>query len=159
MRTPETTFRPLTTFDYPDAPTLYVELVGDIPVPDGAAGKARFAEILSHAGTTVWGADLDGTVVSMATLHVIPNMTFDARPYAIVENVVTLRSQRGMGFGAGVMSAVIDAGWSADAYKIMLLTGKTLGARGFYEKLGFTDQDKYGMTLRRAPSRRPAPCA
>jgi GNAT superfamily N-acetyltransferase len=143
--------------DFVDARALYVELVGDIPVPDGAAGEARFSEILSHPGTTVWGADCMGQVVSMATLHIIPNMTFDARPYAIVENVVTLRSHRGKGLGAGVMSAVIDAGWSANAYKIMLLTGKTLGARGFYEKLGFTDQDKYGMTLRRAPSRRPAP--
>jgi GNAT superfamily N-acetyltransferase len=148
-------YRPLAAADFADAHMLYVELVGDIPVPDGAAGQSRFAEILAHPGTTIWGADCDGKITAMATLHILPNMTFGGRAYAIVENVVTLRSHRGQGLGAGVMAAVIAAGWAADAYKIMLLTGKTLGARGFYEKLGFTDQDKYGMTLRRAPARRP----
>jgi GNAT superfamily N-acetyltransferase len=148
-------FRPLTSADFADARALYVDLVGEIPVPDGAVGQRRFGEILAHPGTTVWGADCDGQIVAMATLHILPNMTFDGRPYAIVENVVTSRSHRGKGLGAGVMSAVIKAAWAAGAYKIMLLTGKTLGARGFYEKLGFTEQDKFGMTLRRAPPRRP----
>jgi GNAT superfamily N-acetyltransferase len=155
MRPADVTYRRLTPADFRDARDLYVELVGDIPVADGAAGETRFGEILAHPGTTVWGADVWGKVTAMATLHVLPNMTFDARPYAIVENVVTLRGHRGHGLGAGVMSAVIEAAWSAGAYKIMLLTGKTLGAHGFYEKLGFTDQDKHGMTLRRAPARRP----
>lgn len=91
----------------------------------------------------------------MATLHVIPNLTFGGRAYAIVENVVTLRAYRGQGFGAAVMEAVVEAAWAANAYKVMLLTGKTMGAKGFYEKLGFTDQDKYGMTIRRAPLRQP----
>ncbi|MFT7594082.1 MAG: hypothetical protein ACI8R4_001400 [Paracoccaceae bacterium] len=37
----------------------------------------------------------------------------------------------------------------------MLLTGKDLGARGFYEKLGYTEDEKFGMILRRAPKRQP----
>lgn len=147
--------RPLTASDYADARALYVELVGDIPVPEGAAGQARFDTILAHDGTTLWGAEVDGRILAMATLHILPNLTFDARPYALIENVVTLRRHRGSGLGSAVMAAAIAAAWSAGAYKIMLLTGKTLGARGFYEKLGFSDQDKYGLTLRRAPARRP----
>jgi GNAT superfamily N-acetyltransferase len=147
--------RRLLTSDYADARALYLDLVGDIPVPAGPAGQARFAEILSHPGTSIWGAERDGRVVSMATLHVMPNMTFGGRAYAIVENVVTLGSHRGQGLGAAVMAGVLAAAWAEDAYKVMLLTSKTLGARGFYEKLGFTDQDKYGMTIRRAPPRSP----
>ena len=147
--------RQLVRTDYDDARALYVDLVGDIPVPDGPEGRERFSEILSLPGTAIWGTEHEGRIVAMATLHVIPNMTFGGRAYAIVENVVTLRAHRGQGFGAAVMAAVVEAAWAADAYKVMLLTGKTMGAKGFYEKLGFTDQDKYGMTIRRAPPRQP----
>jgi GNAT superfamily N-acetyltransferase len=147
--------RRLEATDYDDARALYLDLVGDIPVPDGTEGRSRFSEILSHPGTAIWGAEYKGRIVAMATLHVIPNMTFGGRAYAMVENVVTLRIHRGLGFGAAVMNAVNEAAWAADAYKVMLLTGKALGAKGFYYKLRFTDQDKYGMTIRRAPARRP----
>lgn len=147
--------RQLVRTDYDDARALYVDLVGDIPVPDGLEGREKFSEILSLPGTAIWGAEHQGRIVAMATLHVIPNLTFGGRAYAIVENVVTLRAYRGQGFGAAVMEAVVEAAWAANAYKVMLLTGKTMGAKGFYEKLGFTDQDKYGMTIRRAPLRQP----
>jgi GNAT superfamily N-acetyltransferase len=152
---PSHRLRKLVASDFADARALYVDLVGDIPVPDGADGRVRFVEILAHPGTAIWGLETENQIVAMATLHVIPNMTFGGRSYAIVENVVTLRSHRGRGYGAAVMEAVLGAAWAADAYKVMLLTGKTLGAKGFYEKLGFTDQDKYGMTIRRARSRQP----
>jgi GNAT superfamily N-acetyltransferase len=147
--------RPLVVSDYADARVLYVQLVGDIPVPDGLAGQHRFAEVLGHPGTTVWGAVVADKVVAMATVHILPNMTFGGRPYAMIENVVTRDDKRGTGLGAVVMRAAIGAAWAADAYKIMLLTGRTLGAKGFYERLGFTDGDKHGMTLRRAPPRNP----
>jgi hypothetical protein len=49
-----------------------------------------------------------------------------------------------------------DTAWAADAYKIMLLTGRTAGARGFYERLGYSGGDKHAMTLRRAPARKSA---
>jgi GNAT superfamily N-acetyltransferase len=150
-------YRQLTAADYPDALCLYKELVGTIPVPDGAAGVARFTDVLQHPGTTIWGADLDGGIASMATLHILPNMTFSARPYCLVENVVTLRAMQGRGLARGVMQALMQAAWAVDAYKIMLLTGKGQGAKGFYEKLGFSDDQKYGMMIRRAPARRPNP--
>ena len=35
------------------------------------------------------------------------------------------------------MEKLVAAAWAAGAYKIMLLTGKTQGAAGFYRKLGF----------------------
>jgi GNAT superfamily N-acetyltransferase len=80
-------------------------------------------------------------------------MTYEGRPYAVIENVVTLKRCQGQGLGRMVMQAAIDAAWVAGAYKVMLLTGKSLGAKGFYEKLGFTSEEKFGMTLRRAPPR------
>jgi ribosomal protein S18 acetylase RimI-like enzyme len=142
--------RPLIETDFADAVALYQELVGGIPV---ANDPATFAKLLRHDGLTIWGAVVDRVVVSMVTLHVLPNMTFGGRPYALIENVVTAARMQGAGIGRSVMQAAMDAAWAEDAYKIMLLTGQNSGAKGFYEKLGFTADQKHGMILRRAPQR------
>lgn len=144
-----------TIADFEQLNRLYKDLVGRIDVPSGEAGKARLTHVLDHPGTSITVAELDTQIVSMATLHLLPNMTFGGRSYGLVENVVTLRSHHGRGIGRAVMERIADRAWEADAYKIMLLTGKDLGARGFYEKLGYTGDEKHGMTLRRAPKRQP----
>ncbi|MEL6218731.1 MAG: GNAT family N-acetyltransferase [Pseudomonadota bacterium] len=141
--------------DYEAVLALYRELMGENPVIEGANGERRFAEVLAHPGTTLFVAEEDGAVVSVATLHVLPNMTFGGKPYALVENVVTLARCQGRGLGTQVMEHLIEAAWGAGCYKIMLLTAQGYGARDFYAKLGFSDTDKHGMTLRRAPPRRP----
>lgn len=146
-------YRKLTVDDYADALALYNELAGDNPVVSGVWGEDRFAQILHHDGTTIFGAVLDGTVVSMATLHILPNMTYDGRPYCLIENVVTHFADQGQGYGRGVLETAIKAAWNAKAYKIMVLTGKTNDVKGFYQKCGFSEDDKFGLTLRRAPLR------
>lgn len=151
----EPIFRRATVSDFADLYSLYKELVGSIDVAQGAAGRARLAQVLGHPGTSIHTAELDGRLVSMATLHLLPNMTFGGRPYALAENVVTLKACQGRGLGRRVMDQLAQAAWAAGAYKIMLLTGQELGARGFYEKLGYSAEEKFGMTLRRAPKRQP----
>ncbi len=141
--------------DLADAQALYRELVGSIPIAEGERAAETWAALLSHPGSSVWVAELDGRLVSIASLHVLPNMTFGGRPYAMIENVVTLEAYQRRGLGRAVMEAAIEEAWRQEVYKIMLLTGRTLGAKGFYEKLGFTAGDKHGMSLRRAPQRRP----
>lgn len=143
-------YRTLRPGDFDDALALYRELSGTRPVADGEFGRDCFRQILYREGTAIHGAETDGRVVSMATLHLMPNMTYGGRPYALVENVVTLKTHQGQGIGRGVMNALIDTAWAADAYKIMLLTGRRAEARGFYEKLGFDGDEKHGMILRRA---------
>ena len=77
-------------------------------------------------------------------------------PYALIENVATARAAQRQGLGRLVMETAAEAAWARNAYKIMLLTGQTLGARGFYERLGYAADQKHGMVLRRAPQRQPA---
>ena len=136
--------------DRGDLLALYRALVGDAPL----GGEDAVLAVLAHSGTEIWACAEGGRLVAMATLHLLPNATQGGRPYAVVENVVTLPDYEGQGFGRRVMQAVIAAAWDADAYKVMLMTGKTGQAKGFYERLGFTDDEKWGMTLRRAPLRR-----
>ena len=149
--------RPARAEDFEPAVTLYRQMGGAVTVIDGPEGARRWREIVDHPGTQVFTLELaDSVLAALATLHVLPNMTFGGRPYALIENVVTGCKHRGMGYGRLVMQAAIDAAWAADAYKIMLLTGRNRpdgGVAGFYESLGFSSDDKHGMTLRRAPSR------
>lgn len=142
-------YRKLTVGDYPDALALYNELDQKMPALSGAWGEDRFAEVLHHDGTTIFGAVLDGKVVSMATLHILPNMTWEGRPYALIENVITHYADQGQGYGRGVMDMAISAAWGAKVYKIMLLTGRQNDTAGFYEKCGFDADEKLGFVLRR----------
>jgi GNAT superfamily N-acetyltransferase len=141
--------RALICSDFEDAQALYCELTGE----ESVASKAQFEAVICHSGTQIIGCEVGGKLASMATLHLLPNMTNGGRPYGLVENVVTLAAVQGHGFGRAVMEAVIASAWAANAYKIMLLTGKAADARGFYKKLGFSDEHKHGMMLRRVALR------
>ncbi len=145
--------RKLRKSDYDNAVALYRELSGETHVAEGHSDKKHFAELLAHPGTCLFGAVVKQTIVSMLTLHTLPNMTYGGRPYCLIENVVTLRQFQGQGLAKQVMSAAIKDAWAANAYKIMLLTGQLAGAKGFYEKLGFSADQKFGMALRRVPPR------
>lgn len=137
--------RTLTLQDAREALILYNELTVGPP----ARGTAAFKAVLNHQGTEVFGAFDKDTLAAMVTLHLLPNVVWDARPYALVENVVTRISHQKRGFGRRVMQAAIHAAWAADAYKIMLMTGQKRGATGFYEALGFSRKDKFAMVMRR----------
>lgn len=141
--------RRLTTGDYKLARALYGELTTGYSLPDLHDGRAAFGRILTHPGTMILGATDGDRVVSMATLHILPNMTYDARPYALIENVATAQSHEGRGFGRAVMQFAAETAWDANVYKIMLLTGRANGVKGFYERLGYVADEKYGLVLRR----------
>jgi GNAT superfamily N-acetyltransferase len=144
-------YRKLEERDFGDVSVLYTALVDDVEL---APDHVQFSKVISQEGSAIYGAELDGRIVAMATLHVLPNLS-KARPvYCLVENVVTLRAFQGQGLGRCVMNAVIEAAWAAGAYKIMLLTGSDAGAKGFYEKLGFSAESKIGMQMRRVPARK-----
>ncbi len=149
---PNLTVRRLNTDDFEHIISLINELTAGEPLTNDEAKRAHFARLLEHDGTSVFGVELYDQIVSCATLHILPNMTYGGRPYCLVENVVTLQAYRGKGYGRMVMHAVRDAAWEADAYKIMLLTGQTRGAKGFYESLGYKADQKHGMVLRQIPS-------
>jgi GNAT superfamily N-acetyltransferase len=104
--------------------------------------------VLNHPGTDVYGMFEGDALRAMATLHLLPNVTRNARPYALIENVVTATAHRRRGFARAVLETCIQASRDGGAYKIMLLTGQARGAIGFYKKVGFREDDKFGLTIR-----------
>mmetsp|Transcript_18519 Transcript_18519/g.30327 ORF Transcript_18519/g.30327 Transcript_18519/m.30327 type:complete len:149 (+) Transcript_18519:989-1435(+) len=139
--------RPLTADDHAQVLPLYAVLGGSTDDP------GAFRTMLAHPGTTIWGSFDEASLKAMVTLHILPNLTQNGRPYALIENVASLPSARGQGHARAAMQAAIAAAWDANVYKIMLLTGQNTGAKGFYEALGFRADQKYGMQLRKVPPR------
>jgi GNAT superfamily N-acetyltransferase len=143
-------FRRLEARDFDDVAVLFAELACE-PI---SFDSGPYMKTLEFQGTLMFGAEVDGRVVSMATLHILPNLGGARLAYGLVENVVTLQMFQKQGLGYGVMNMLIDAAWAAGAYKIMLLTGSDAGAVGFYEKLGFSGESKIGMQMRKIPVRK-----
>ncbi|MFK0205319.1 GNAT family N-acetyltransferase [Agrobacterium sp. NPDC090283] len=134
--------------DLPDLLELYQALNPSDPVLSAQEAGAAFAAMLAQPGLTVFVATDNGEAVATATLLIAPNLTRAARPYAFIENVVTLEARRGRGYGRAVVRHAIEVAFAANCYKVMLLTGRQRPeVHAFYESCGFV-QNKTGFQIR-----------
>jgi GNAT superfamily N-acetyltransferase len=120
---------------------LYVELARDRAdaMPASVEVTARvLAEIARRPDRWLLVAELgDGEVVGTVDLMLVPNLTHDARPWAIVENVVVAEANRRQGIGEALMQEAMGRARSANCYKLQLVSGKERGpAHEFYRALG-----------------------
>lgn len=93
---------------------------------------------------------IDGIIVSSCTCIIIPNLTHNVRPYALIENVVTHRDYRNKGYATECLNYAKEVAIKNNCYKIMLMTGsKEISTLNFYKKAGYSDKDKtpYNMWL------------
>lgn len=87
--------------------------------------------------------EVDGKIVSSCTCLIIPNLTHGVRPYAFVENVVTLEGYRGKGYATQCLDYARDLARKEDCYKMMLMTGsKRETTLRFYENAGYEKETK-----------------
>lgn len=111
------------------------------PQPDRA--NRAWQAILADRGHHIFLGLEDGRPVSSCVLAVIPNLTRNARPYGLVENVVTHPDFRGGGRATALLKHAAQAAAQADCYKVMLLTGrKDEATLRFYRGAGFRSEDK-----------------
>jgi GNAT superfamily N-acetyltransferase len=108
-----------------------------------------WARICNDRGLQYLGAEVDGTLVATCTLTVIPNLTRAARPYGLIENVVTHPDFRRRGIGTALLRATLHIAWECGCYKVMLLTSrKDEATLRFYEQAGFEGGVKTGFIAR-----------
>ncbi|NMG09847.1 GNAT family N-acetyltransferase [Brasilonema sp. UFV-L1] len=91
-------------------------------------------------------ADLASQLVATCNLTIVPNLTRGARPYGIIENVVTHSDYRQQGIGTQVLHYALNLAWEQQCYKVMLLTSsKREETLHFYERAGFKRGVKTGF--------------
>lgn len=129
--------------DLPGLLQLYLHLHEDHIPEDGPRLQAAWQAILSDENHHIIVDEADGALVSSCVCAVIPNLTRDARPYALIENVVTRSDCRRQGRATACLRSAVEIARSAGCYKVMLLTGaKDAATLGFYRRAGFNDTDK-----------------
>lgn len=116
---------------------LYRHLNPDDPVLSETEAEAAWTRLLTSPNR-VFVAELAGRLVSSCTLIIAPNLTRNARPFGLIENVVTYADFRRRGLGRAVLAAALQAAWDHGCYKVMLMTGsKRESTLHFYEGSGF----------------------
>lgn len=104
--------------------TLYRQLSPHSPELEDGVACATFQTILDDPGMQVLVAERGG-LLGTGMLVIVPNLTQGARPYALIENVVTRADVRGQGVGTALMRAAVTRAQAQGVYKVMLITGRT----------------------------------
>ena len=123
--------------------TLYTQL-HDNPIPsEGEALSALWEQICADPNHHIIVAEENGRIVSSCVVVIIPNLTQNQRPYALVENVITDEKYRNKGFATACLNYAKALATAENCYKIMLLTGsKKESTLRFYERAGYNRNDK-----------------
>lgn len=85
--------------------------------------------------------EINGKIVSSCVI--VPNLTRNIRPYALIENVVTNEGYRGKGYATECLNYAKETAIKNNCYKMMLLTGtKSENTLAFYKSAGYNSDDK-----------------
>jgi len=118
----------------------------DEPQPDAATVARVWDEQCNDPKLHCLVATVNDTPVASCILAIIPNLTRGARPYGLIENVVTHVDYRRQGVGTALLRHTLAIAWKHNCYKVMLLTGhKDEGVFRFYEQAGFRRDVKTGF--------------
>lgn len=129
---------------------LYEHLIPDDPkLKIDSTLKEHWNEILSNPCYFYLVIEENDMLVSSCNLTVIKNMTRSARPYGIIENVVTHPDYRNKGYGTAVLKRAIEIAKGKNCYKVILTTSrKDECTLSFYENAGFDKGEKTAFIVR-----------
>jgi N-acetylglutamate synthase-like GNAT family acetyltransferase len=106
------------------------------PLPE--AYQRAFEEVAADSRQQVLVAEAEGRVVATLTLVIVPNLSYRARSWAIVENIVVDEGERDKRYGESLMRHAVEEARQAGCYRVSLTCNKgRADARRFYERLGF----------------------
>lgn len=133
--------------ELPQLLDLYRQLnPNDAPLPPIDAVNAIWEEIQANPRLHYFVIAIDNRLVSTCALTIVPNLTRGARPYGLIENVITDVANRRQGYAGALLRAALNYAWSVNCYKVMLMTGsKRESTLRFYESVGFRRDIKVGL--------------
>ena len=125
---------------------LYRDLNVDDLAPTPERAREVWTQILAEESVRLLVGELDGALVASCVLVLVPNLTRGGRPYALIENVVTVAEHRKKGFATAILRHALEEAWARDCYKVMLLSGsRREETLAFYERAGFQRGVKTGF--------------
>ncbi len=139
----ETTVREAADGDLPRIVELLAQLSLDAPreefgPPLPESYRSAFREVEADPRQRLFVVETEGRIVGAASLVIVPNLSHQGRPYAIVENVVVDAAKRGGGYGELLLRYAMAEARRAGCYKLSLTSNKQRrDAHRFYESLGF----------------------
>ena len=135
--------------DFEGLSELYTHLHNNKPIVCNEENTNIFKQILSDSNHHIIVADCNGKIVSSCVCVIVPNLTHNQQPYAIVENVVTHKEYRNKGLASQCLSLAREIALNHNCYKMMLLTGsKKRSTHKFYQKNGYNRFEKTGYIQR-----------
>jgi GNAT superfamily N-acetyltransferase len=142
--------RPIKYDELENLLALYEYLIPDDPElkVDNELEK-HWNEILSDPSYFYLVIEEDKMLVSSCNLTIIKNLTRSARPYGIIENVVTHPDYRNKGYGSAVLRKSVEIAKENNCYKVILTTSrKDESTLRFYENAGFDKGEKTAFIVR-----------
>ena len=128
---------------------LYLDLHEKSVPEDGERLRGVWDEIMGDPRHHLLVNEVDGRIVASCVCVIVPNLTRNLRPYAVVENVVTRADCRGKGYATQCLDRAGEIAAEAGCYKIMLLTGaKDAATLGFYRHAGYDSGEKTAFIRR-----------
>lgn len=101
----------------------------------------QWQKLLSYDNIHMILTEQDGVPISTCCLTIIPSITHNARPFALIEYVVTDKSHRRNGAGKACLDYARQLAIKQNCYKIMLITGRA-EAHAFYKACGYSEEGK-----------------
>jgi GNAT superfamily N-acetyltransferase len=121
----------------------------DALLPPRAQIVALWKEIVANPMLNYFVVEQGNRLISACNLTIVPNLTRGARPFGVIENVITHPDFRRQGLAKLILEQAVDTARQAGCYKVMLLSGtKRPEAHALYEKVGFRKDTKVGFDLR-----------
>ena len=106
------------------------------PLPESY--RSAFREARADPKQRQLVLEVNGRIIGSTVLIIVPNLSHQGRPWAIVENVIVDETVRGGGHGERLMRYALDAAREAGCYKLVLASNKQRSdAHRFYTRIGF----------------------
>ncbi|MBW8185575.1 GNAT family N-acetyltransferase [Shewanella nanhaiensis] len=128
---------------------LYRELRPLDPDLEVNFAKEKWSEIIDDPLTFIIVADIDGELASTCSLNLNLSIANGARPFAIIEHVITSEKFRRQGLSRQVLEFAISMAWEENCCKVMLLSGEHLKkAHSLYGSVGFKSGIEKGFVIK-----------
>lgn len=135
--------------DFHGLSELYTHLHNNKLVENSEKNMELWHAILDDKNHHIIVAQENGKIVSSCVCIIVPNLTHNQQPYALIENVVTDKNYRSKGLASRCLEYAKKIAVDNNCYKMMLLTGsKKRSTHRFYQKNGYNRFEKTGYIQR-----------